>query len=548
MKSKFILSLLFVITLVASFLRLYKLDTIPPGVNRDEASIGYSAYSLITTGKDEYGRSWPISFQSFGDWKLPLYIYTTMPFVAIFGLTELAVRLPSAIAGTLTVFITFFLVKELFRNKKDLFDIWHWSFGIPITASLLLAISPWHLHLSRVESESNVAVFLTTVGLLLFFKGLKQHRVLPFSALFLTLPYFTYHGNHVASSLLIAGLVVLFRSQIPRNRFSLVALIILVTLPAGILSKTFHNADRTKLAGISIFGDPSVIHAKIELPRLSSGNPNALITRLRYNRVTYVIQTVTRNYLASFGPTFLFLRGGTNRAHNIEGMGNLYVVEAVFFYLGILILIQKRKKLPYTFLLWWIFISPIAASITKDAPHTNRMFPIYPLPPILTAIGIMTLLKTLQKPQIQKAGIIIVSIVFLLNISYYLNQYFVNFPKNEASHWGAPYKKLTDLILQEEYRQKPVVITHPEYSPYIFLLFYTSYPPHLYQQSAVRYPLTADAFYHVKSFDRFTFRPIDWTSEMGQTRSLLVDFFDDIPQSIRSTEKLAHFGIVNASR
>lgn len=113
LKQKFLfLTILF----LAAFLRLYKISEVPPGVNRDEASIGYTAYSLMQTGKDEYGKPFPLSFQSFGDWKLPLYIYATIPFIKLFGLNELAVRLPSALAGTLTVLLTFFLVQELFKS------------------------------------------------------------------------------------------------------------------------------------------------------------------------------------------------------------------------------------------------------------------------------------------------------------------------------------------------------------------------------------------------------------------------------------------------
>ncbi|MDP2918230.1 MAG: glycosyl transferase, partial [bacterium] len=51
------------------FIRFWRFGEIPPGLNRDEASIGYTAYSLLKSGADEYGRPWPLSIQSFGDWK-----------------------------------------------------------------------------------------------------------------------------------------------------------------------------------------------------------------------------------------------------------------------------------------------------------------------------------------------------------------------------------------------------------------------------------------------------------------------------------------------
>src|SRR3989344_2718177 len=102
-----LLLIFLVIFFIAVFLRLFNITNIPPGVNRDEASIGYTAYSLLNTGRDEYGRMFPLSFQSFGDWKLPLYIYTVVPFVSVFGLNELAVRLPSVIVGILSGVFTY---------------------------------------------------------------------------------------------------------------------------------------------------------------------------------------------------------------------------------------------------------------------------------------------------------------------------------------------------------------------------------------------------------------------------------------------------------
>src|SRR3990170_6052123 len=91
------------IVLIAAVLRLWKLDNIPPHLTPDEAALGYNAYSILKTGKDEYGEFLPIIFKSFGDYKPGLYVYLTVPFVAFFGLNEYTVRLPSAIFGIIAV-------------------------------------------------------------------------------------------------------------------------------------------------------------------------------------------------------------------------------------------------------------------------------------------------------------------------------------------------------------------------------------------------------------------------------------------------------------
>jgi 4-amino-4-deoxy-L-arabinose transferase-like glycosyltransferase len=506
------------IVLLAAFLRLWRIGDVPPGVNRDEASIGFTAHSLRETGKDEYGRVWPISFESFGDWKLPLYIYTAVPFVAAFGPTELAIRLPSALAGTVTVLLVYFLVMELLERVSVSQRI-----NVSLLASFFLAVSPWHLHLSRVESESNVAVLFVTAALLLFFKSLRKTGAswwLPASTVLFALTYYTYHGNHISTTLIIAGLVFFFRKQLPKGKTLIVSALLFLLLTGFILVKTFAQADATKIAGISIFGDPAVIHSQIELPRSQSGDPNSPLTRLRYNRVTYAAITVTTNYLRSFSPEFLFFKGGGNRAHNIQGIGNFYLIDGLLLILGLIALITKRKTPAYAFMLWWLLISPVAAAITKDAPHTNRMFALFPLPAIIMALG---------ATQISRKLVYVLGIGYLALVIGYLNLYHNEFPKNESDAWGYAYRQLAPRLTQK-YADKKVIMSHPERSPYIFLILYMNYDPEAYQREAIRYPPTPDAFVHVAGFGRFAFRNIDWEKDLTEG-TIVVEYTAAIPEA-----------------
>src|SRR3990167_1659326 len=126
------------IIILASFLRLYRLGEFPAGLNADEAALGYNAYSLLLTGKDEHGHPWPVNLESFGDFKPAGYAYFLIPFIKVFGLTEFAVRLPSALFGVLAVLFIYLLIKELTPSEA-------WAY----LGGLSLAISPWHLHFFR---------------------------------------------------------------------------------------------------------------------------------------------------------------------------------------------------------------------------------------------------------------------------------------------------------------------------------------------------------------------------------------------------------------
>lgn len=521
--NKKLLFLFLVILGIGIIFRIYNVAEIPPGINRDEGSIGYSAYSLFKTGKDEYGISYPLSFQSFGDWKLPLYIYSAVPLVAIFGLTELSVRLTSILAGIGTIILTFFLTRELFKNNF-----------LSLTAMFLLAVSPWHIHLSRVESESNTAVFLTTASVFLFLKALKNRTwLLILSLILLALTYFTYAGSYIFTTLLLFVLTALFYKSIPKTIPTYIALICFTVLSLIIFSQTIFSANKTKLSGISILSDPSIVHSRIEIPR--NEHMDTFLKRIAHNRPVFGLERVAQNYLNSFSPDFLFINGGTNKAHNIQNFGNMYIVESVFLLLGFIFVFTRKNKREYKLLLLWFLISPIAAAITKDAPHTNRMFAAFPALPIITAFGLFSFWEGIKNFPFRKIIVVIIGALFFLNILLYIDRYFIHFPRNEAQNWGFGYKNLY-LILEEKYPTKSVIMTKPERSPYIFFLFYSGYPPANFISNVARYPLTADGFSHVKSYGRFEFRDISWTQDIKKPNAVLVADPPEVPPPYMGNE------------
>src|SRR3989344_289927 len=112
-------------------LRVFHLDLRPLGFSWDEAALGYNAYSLLKTGRDEHGQAAPIVFKSFGDFKPGLYIYFAVPSVALLGLSEFSTRLPSALFGTLSIALVYILARLLLSRSAATYS------------ALLLAINPW---------------------------------------------------------------------------------------------------------------------------------------------------------------------------------------------------------------------------------------------------------------------------------------------------------------------------------------------------------------------------------------------------------------------
>src|SRR3972149_1379704 len=171
-----VIEVLFVIALltVGGFLRLYNLSGSPSSLNWDEASLGYNAYSILKTTKDEYGKTLPFYTRSFDDYKSAVPIYLMIPSIKIFGLNEFGVRFPSAFLGTISILIVYLLVKTYFKSS------------VAATFSgFLFAIEPWSVHFSRVYHEANIANFFLLLGILFYLYSRKINILLVISLLLL---------------------------------------------------------------------------------------------------------------------------------------------------------------------------------------------------------------------------------------------------------------------------------------------------------------------------------------------------------------------------
>jgi len=137
---------LIIIVILTGFSRLWLLDRLPAGFTPDEAAFGYNAYSLLKTGRDEWGIPfWKLpltGLKSFGDYKLPLLAFLIVPSVRIFGLNEFSTRLPNAVLGILSVSVMYVLASRLGGRKAGLL------------AAFLMFISPWNFSLARDPTRS----------------------------------------------------------------------------------------------------------------------------------------------------------------------------------------------------------------------------------------------------------------------------------------------------------------------------------------------------------------------------------------------------------
>src|SRR3989338_9116690 len=189
--------LILIIVLIGFFVRFYKITSSPEGLYIDETSIGYNAYSIISTGRDEHGSFMPLFFEAFGEYKLPVYIYSVVLAQLILGPSDLSVRLPSVIFGVLTIPLLFFFVRDLLTDKRYV----KYKDEVAIIGTFLLAVSTWHFQFTRPGFEASSGLFFFVLALFLFFKAANQKskNLIVFSIVSFVLTFYSYNAARIVT-------------------------------------------------------------------------------------------------------------------------------------------------------------------------------------------------------------------------------------------------------------------------------------------------------------------------------------------------------------
>jgi 4-amino-4-deoxy-L-arabinose transferase-like glycosyltransferase len=473
--------ILILIIILAAVLRLWQIGQVPISLDWDEASLGYNAYSIMQTGKDEYGKVLPVVLESFGDYKPALYAYLIIPFLSIFGLTEIAVRLPSACLGIIAVLLTYFLTKELLKRTD-----------LALIASFLLAISPWAIHFSRVAFESNIAMAFNLAAILFFLKGLKKPLLLSISAIFFSLSIYTYQSEKLFVPLMLLILIGVFFRQLkrlPKKNIIISALVLIIlVLPITIFTLTNQNG-LARAKGVSFLSDTnSLLQKNVKIVQLDRERGDYIGLLFDNRRVVYV-KTAIQGYLSHFDLNWLFITGDSTNRHHAPQMGLMYLVELPFLLIGFYFLlfnsfipIDKKTKI---FLLLWILAAPIPAALTTGVPHAVRTLNVLPSLQIITALGLIIVAIRISKLRISKLKTLTFALLFsffIFNFSFFINQYFVQQNYYYASEWNYGYRELIEFIKPIHTKYKKVIVSSQGYldQSYIFFLFYNKYDPHKY--------------------------------------------------------------------
>lgn len=507
MKKIIIITLLIIAILMAILTRFYKLGDAPKGLYLDEAGQGYSAYSLLKTGKDEFGKSFPIIFRSFTDFKTPVYVYLIVPLIQVFGLTTFTVRFPSFFFSILTIPILFFLIRELIP-KKTLPSYWL----LPSISCLLLAISPWHILFGRTNFECNVALFFFLAGCLMFYKALKKPWLLIISALLFAIAIPSYHAQRVVTPLMVAFLFLRHRKTLlgkTHFKYLIISAVLglLISIPTLSVAATPGFLAR---AGLNIFS--------YQTPAGFIENYHGIFSWLVNSHIFLSIQEFASLYVSYFSPRNMFVLGDSGPRSSFPELGTFFVWQFPFFIYGLYKLIKNKElgelKL---FTLAFLLIAPIPAALTRDPYSTIRSIQMVIPLTLIASLGIIEIFNKLKK---KKGGLVFTGIFTLLIIYSIAKLYSSVIILNEnfrGRDWNYGWEEAATLI--KTFDQKlPVIVDNSRDEPYIQLAFFLKADPTTYQKENLE--VSINEYYtnmtrvKEKKIGNIITRPINWEKDL----------------------------------
>ena len=452
LKNPFVI--LFIILFLSCGLRFYHLADNPSGLFRDEADKGYTTYSIVKTGADQTGKPYPLYVRSLKVTTSSLYQYLDIPFVASLGLNELAVRLPSCIAGLACAVITFIIAW-----------LW-WGNSLALWAALFVGLSPWSVLLSRWANQSNLLTVSIPLAILFFYKAMsnKQNsfRNCILSCVFFLTAIYTYEPAQMFVPVI---LVVLWLLALRHTSFSpdsiKLAMVFFVLFLLGCIPFGYHvlfeqRQSFSRLSSISIFDGQPLFLAMLEF---------------------------AKNYLLHISPDFLFLHGDQNLRHNPVGVGQEQWMLFPLFLFGFIRAIRKRQFIDQILLAWFLCF-PVAASCTRESvPHALRSVFAVPVLQLLAAYGIMECRDYLEKLQSRfSSGFLStlryswISFYFLFSLIFVFDL-FCRYPVYAAVDWEYGYRDAMQWWQKNKQDGDLTVVSGLAEYPQAFFLFYNHYPP-----------------------------------------------------------------------
>ena len=469
-----------IICCIGCFIRFGGISVLPAGLNQDEASIGYEAYSLLYDGADRNGNRYPIHLTAWGNGQNALYAYLSIPVIKLFGLSPFSVRFINALFSCVSLLVFFLLIKTTWGRKKGL------------AALAFFVICPWSIMSARWGLEGNIFPALFLFGVYFLVKGMgKQPYCYLIAALFFGISLYSYGTSYlIVPVFLLLVFIYLFKKGHVTWKTVVPSIAILLLLATPMMLYVVINTFDLQPVEWCGFTIPKMVENRMGgVFNLFSGN---------------FFYTLAKNVVRFFA--FLFLQSDNSLYNAIPSFGLIYHVSLPFFLIGIVFVIVKRSwnTVDFVFLAW--LASSVLLGVTIHA-NINRIC-IIVIPMLYFSLKGMWFVLRQVEGKYKAACRNAVIGFYLVSFSFFAGYYTTSFNKQNKEHFAFGLGEAIQFAEKEFPLSTINVTTHSVNMPYIYVCFYTQLDPDTYRNT-VSYERTIgdNGFRKVVSVARYRFVP-----------------------------------------
>lgn len=511
MKKIFLVPIISVWLLFSLIIRVYGLNASPNTIGFDEASLGYNAYSLMLTGKDEFGTFLPFNLRSFDDYKPAMYSYLTVPFYHVFGVSQTTTRLPSAVLGTISLLFFLLIFKKITKV----------SWVEALIVAFVISLLPWRIHFSRVALETNISMAFFTIACWFLLHLDNGRKYVIGAVIFSIFSIYSYHSARLALPILWFLTItdpiriILHRKEKWNINYKLlIPLLIVILSYLPIFLRDSSSSVVRRLSQTNIFNHfypfaPSELFLT-KVPFLSVlGQP-----------LYYLGGIIFGHLFAYFSPrnlAFSIYPGVIKSAQAISGASVFGWMGELAFLLGFPIWAKKFiETSEYRFVVYWILAAVSPALVTWEWFYPLRALNIFPALEIILGLGIILVYQWIKNIKLNflKLGIgtIFFSLIIVTSVYNVANEYKYSVWDTNGEFQPGGFKEGGPLLDSLRTKYKTVYLDSNQAQSFEMLLFYMHYPPTEIQKYAANRPLLDNDIKNF-NFDNFVYKRYNWVED-----------------------------------
>ena len=443
---------LVVFTLLAVVVRFYQFGQIPLATYWDETAILAEAKSVAEIGKDIHGNHWlQAIYPSYGDFKLPVYIWFASLSVKLLGASVFSLRLPSLLAGVGTIIFSGLLATRLFNTKKEK------SWWLGLSVAFVMALSPWAFHFSRVAFEGQLGQFFLLIAVFIALNSWKKtgRGSLFIAQVFAALATYSYYSVIFVWPIVFLTLGVFLMVRQKNKKLKTIAIkffcLLLALAIYGLLllplmkSPLYNNMNQLRLSTTSVL---SITDYVLESNSLREEVGNTFFSRFFYHRYLLLLKELAKNYTDFFSFNTLFIQGDQNLRHSTGVHGLFLLPFFPFFIWGIFSLFKDKKFITVVLVIWWI-LGVLPAAVPTETPHAlrslNALVPIT----IIIGYGVFQSIQRIMKIENQQKIIAASAFALIaLSVTSYWHYYFKVYPEISKIWWQYGFTPAAKQICQ----------------------------------------------------------------------------------------------------